>query len=172
LPFEHGGPVRLVVPGQYAMRSVKWLRAIDAVEEPFAGHFVEKYRYFGDNVEPEASPVGEIVVRSLIADPADGTTLPEGELVVRGVAWSSTSGIRSVVLSFDDGEKWSPATVQPPRSQYGPVTWRAKTSLEPGVYVIAAKATDSSGAAQPEHQRWNRHGFANNAIHRVTVTVT
>lgn len=172
LPLEHGGPVRLVVPGQYAMKSVKWLRAIDAVEEPFAGHFVEKYRYLGDNVEPEASPVGKILVRSLIADPADGTTRPEGEIVVRGVAWSATSGIRSVDLSFDDGENWSPATVQPPRSQYGPVTWQAKTSLEPGIYVIAAKATDSSGAAQPEHQRWNRHGFANNAIHRVTVTVT
>lgn len=172
LPIEHGGPVRLVVPGQYAMKSVKWLRAIDAVEEPFTGHFVEKYRYFGDNVEPEASPVGDIEVRSLIADPADGSTRAEGEMVVRGMAWSATSGIRSVDLSLDDGETWSPATLQPPRSQYGPVTWQAETTLKPGIYVMAAKATDSSGAAQPEDPRWNRNGYANNVVHRVTVTVT
>lgn len=172
LPFEHGGPVRLVVPGQYAMKSVKWLRAIDAVEEPFTGHFVDKYRYFGDNVEPEASPVGDIVVRSLIANPADGSTRPEGEIVVRGLAWSATSGIRSVDLSLDDGETWSPATIQAPRSEYGPVTWQSEMVLEPGIYVIAAKATDSSGEAQPEDPRWNRNGYANNVVHRVTVTVT
>lgn len=172
LPFEHGGPIRLVVPGQYAMKSVKWLRAIDAVDEPFTGHFVNKYRYFGDTNEPEAASVGDIAVRSLIADPADGSTRPEGEMLVRGMAWSSTSGISSVDLSLDDGETWSPATVQPSRSRYGPATWHAELTLQPGIYVISARATDSTGAAQPEAPRWNRNGYANNVAHRVTVTVT
>jgi hypothetical protein len=45
-------------------------------------------------------------------------------------------------------------------------------TLDPGIYVIAAKATDESGAAQPEDPRWNRNGYANNVVHRVTVTVT
>ncbi|MEX2134741.1 MAG: molybdopterin-dependent oxidoreductase [Acidimicrobiia bacterium] len=172
LPFEHGGPVRLVVPGQYAMKSVKWLRAIDAVEEPFSGHFVNKYSYFGDSKEPEAAPVGDIEVRSLIAEPADGSTRPEGKMVVKGMAWSSTSGISSVKLSHDGGETWSAAAVQPSPSQYGPATWQAELTLAPGIYVIAAKATDASGAAQPEDPRWNRNGYANNVVHRVTVTVT
>ncbi len=172
LPFEHGGPVRLVVPGQYAMKSVKWLRAIDAVDEPFTGHFVNKYRYFGDNKEPEAAPVGDIAVRSLIADPADGSTFPAGNIVVRGLAWSATSGISSVELSLDDGETWAASTVQASRSQYGPATWQADLTLAPGIYVIAAKATDASGSTQPEDPRWNRNGYANNVVHRVTVTVT
>ncbi len=171
LPFEHGGPVRLVVPGQYAMKSVKWLRAIDAVDAHFTGHFVNKYRYFGDNVEPEAAPVGDIVVRSLIADPADGSTFPAGNIVVRGLAWSATSGISSVELSVDAGETWAAATVQPSRSQYGPATWQAETTLTPGIYTISARATDSTGAVQPEDPRWNRNGYANNVVHRVTVTV-
>ena len=172
LPFEHGGPVRLVVPGQYAMKSVKWLRAIDAVDEPFIGHFVNKYRYFGDNREPEGAPVGAIEVRSLIAHPADGSTLTEGKTVVRGMAWSATSGISSVELSLDDGETWSAATVRPSESPYGPATWEAEMALAPGIYVIAAKATDASGTTQPEDPRWNRNGFANNVVQRVTVTVT
>ena len=37
LPPQHGFPVRLVVPGWYGMASVKWLRRITAVAEPFAG---------------------------------------------------------------------------------------------------------------------------------------
>ncbi len=32
LPIEHGAPLRLVVPGHYGMRSVKWLTRIDAVD--------------------------------------------------------------------------------------------------------------------------------------------
>lgn len=172
LPYEHGGPVRLVVPGQYAMKSVKWLRAIDAVTEPFSGHFVDKYRYFGDNREPDATPVGDIAVRSLIADPADGSTHPEGAIVVRGLAWSANSGIRLVELSVDSGETWSTATLQRPANQYGPATWHSEMTLTPGVYVIEAKATDASGSTQPEDPRWNRNGYANNVVHRVTVTVT
>lgn len=172
LPVEHGGPIRLVVPGQYAMKSVKWLRAIDAVTEPFSGHFVNKYRYFGDNVEPEATPVGELAVRSVISHPADGSTHPPGMMVINGLAWSSAPGIRTVDLSLDDGGTWSPATLGPARSQYGPTTWQVKTALEPGIYVIAVKATDSAGDSQPEEPRWNRNGYANNVVHRVTVTVT
>lgn len=172
LPLEHGGPVRLVVPGQYAMKSVKWLRAIDAVEKPFAGHFVNKYRYFGDSLEPEASPVGDIGVRSLIAEPEDGSTMPEGKTVVRGIAWGPASGIRSVELSLDDGETWTATTFRLSESPYGPATWEAELTLTPGIYVIAAKATDASGIAQPEDARWNRNGYANNVVHRVTVTVS
>ena len=37
LPPQHGFPVRLLVPGWYGMTSVKWLRSITAVAEPFDG---------------------------------------------------------------------------------------------------------------------------------------
>jgi sulfane dehydrogenase subunit SoxC len=38
LPPQHGGPLRLVVPGWYGMASVKWLARIQLVEQPFEGH--------------------------------------------------------------------------------------------------------------------------------------
>jgi DMSO/TMAO reductase YedYZ molybdopterin-dependent catalytic subunit len=34
---QHGHPLRLIVPGWYGMTSVKWLKRIEAVTEPFAG---------------------------------------------------------------------------------------------------------------------------------------
>jgi DMSO/TMAO reductase YedYZ molybdopterin-dependent catalytic subunit len=172
LPIDHGGPVRLVVPGQYAMKSVKWLRAIDAVELPFTGHFVEKYRYFGDVDFPEGAPVSDLRVRSLIASPADGSTLPAGSVTVKGMAWAATSDLQAVEVSQDDGETWSAATTMPAGSQFAPVTWETELALDPGVYVIAARATDESGDVQTDEPRWNRNGYGNNMIHRVRLTVT
>jgi DMSO/TMAO reductase YedYZ molybdopterin-dependent catalytic subunit len=40
LPPQHGGPLRLVVPGWYGMASVKWLARIELVERPFEGHYM------------------------------------------------------------------------------------------------------------------------------------
>jgi sulfane dehydrogenase subunit SoxC len=44
LPPQHGAPLRLLVPGWYGMTSVKWLRAITAVAEPFEGFQMDAYR--------------------------------------------------------------------------------------------------------------------------------
>src|SRR3954447_5633073 len=53
LPASHGFPLRLVVPDWYGMASVKWLRAITAIAEPFEG--VQQtllYRYRRAEDEP------------------------------------------------------------------------------------------------------------------------
>ncbi len=47
---EHGFPVRAVVPGRYAWKSVKWVRAIELVAEDRPG-FWEEYGYH-DNADP------------------------------------------------------------------------------------------------------------------------
>ena len=36
---DHGAPFRLIVPHWYAVASVKWLKRIDVLTEPFAGEF-------------------------------------------------------------------------------------------------------------------------------------
>jgi DMSO/TMAO reductase YedYZ molybdopterin-dependent catalytic subunit len=44
LPAEHGGPLRLVVPGKYFWKSAKWLRAIELSPTDKPG-FWERYGY-------------------------------------------------------------------------------------------------------------------------------
>jgi DMSO/TMAO reductase YedYZ molybdopterin-dependent catalytic subunit len=39
LPSEHGGPVRLVVPGRYFYKSIKWLERIELLAEDRLGHW-------------------------------------------------------------------------------------------------------------------------------------
>src|SRR5205807_9294202 len=45
LPIQHGRPLRLVVPGWYAVTSVKWLTDIEIIDHHFDG-FYQAHRYF------------------------------------------------------------------------------------------------------------------------------
>jgi len=169
LVSEHGAPLRLLVPGTYGMSSVKWLTTITAVDEPFTGHFRLKYRYFEDPSEVDESPVGPVRVRSLITRPEDGTTSGEG-VEVEGVAWSGHGRIPSVAVQIDDGE-WFQAELGPSGGRFAPTPWSVDASLTAGTHVIAARATDEAGQAQPLAPVWNRHGYGNNSVHRIRVTV-
>src|SRR5438034_4491562 len=47
IPSEHGGPLRLIVPGWYGMASVKWLERITLLDAAFMGFF-QSERYVVD----------------------------------------------------------------------------------------------------------------------------
>ena len=47
LPAEHGGPLRLVIPGKYFWKSAKWLRGIELSSVDRLG-FWERYGYSND----------------------------------------------------------------------------------------------------------------------------
>ena len=71
LPPEHGAPLRLVVPGWYAMASVKWLQRIRVIPDAFQGQFqTESYVYRW----PDGSlqPVTTMQVRALVTAPMPG----------------------------------------------------------------------------------------------------
>ena len=46
LPLQHGFPLRVIVPGWYAVTSVKWLAEIEVIASPFDGFFqMQRYVY-------------------------------------------------------------------------------------------------------------------------------
>lgn len=169
LPPEHGGPLRLVVPGHYAMTSVKWVTTITAVDAPYRGYYRERYRFFDHPEIADGSKVDLVWVRSLITTPDDGAVSGE-DLEILGVAWSGHGPIASVAVQIDDGE-WLEAELGAHESEFAPVAWSAPVRLGPGEHVIAARASDEAGNSQPLTAPWNRHGFANNVVHRVRVRV-
>lgn len=173
LTMEHGGPVRLIVPGHYAQKSVKWLTRIEAVEYPFQGHFQKKYRYFQDTEYPDGTSVGEIAVKSVISSPVDGSSLYEGSVDVRGSAWTGSGEVASVEVSADLGDTWRAAALvtHSTGGRFAPVHWAAAIDVKAGPAVLMARATDTTGATQPLESRWNSGGFANNVAHRVSVEV-
>ena len=170
LAVEHGGPLRLLVPGHYGMTSVKWLTEIAAIDEPYDGYFKERYRFFDHPGMPDGSRVDRIWVRSLITTPDDGSEAGK-DLKLTGVAWSGHGPIASVAVKIDSTE-WFQAELGRQESEYGPVEWSSQATLMPGEHSIAARATDEAGNTQPMTPPWNQRGFANNAVHRIQVTIT
>jgi DMSO/TMAO reductase YedYZ molybdopterin-dependent catalytic subunit/rhodanese-related sulfurtransferase/glyoxylase-like metal-dependent hydrolase (beta-lactamase superfamily II) len=171
LPFQHGYPLRLVVPGWYGVASVKWLTTITLVDGPFDAYYqTDKYWYEHDGNRRE--PVTLQRVRALITDPGEGEELSAGETTVRGVAWSGAAPIAGVEVSINQG-LWRQARLIGDRRRHGWRWWELFTDLtEPGTCSIRARATDLDGHTQPAQPPWNRHGYGNNAIQEVLIQVT
>ncbi len=172
LTAEHGAPLRLIVPGWYGMASVKWLRSVQLIREPFEGAY-QKARYvydYDDGREP--IPVSWMRVRSLIAQPSRGAQVPRGGVVVRGFAWSGAAPIESVEFSADDGHTWSPAELGDASSATAWRPWQFRwRPSKPGVHVLVSRGRDANGAQQPLDPEWNRHGYGNNSVQRIEVEV-
>jgi len=173
LPIQHGYPLRLVVPGWYAVASVKWLTEIELIDRPFAGYYqADKYWYEWErNGQLVREPVTLQQVRALITEPAPHQEARCGELAIRGVAWSGAASIARVEVSVGDGS-WQEARLVSERKRHGWQWWELLTRVqEPGVITLRARATDLAGRTQPERAEWNRLGYGNNAIHQVTIRI-
>jgi DMSO/TMAO reductase YedYZ molybdopterin-dependent catalytic subunit len=173
LPIQHGYPVRLLVPGWYAMASVKWLTDIEVIDRPFAGHYqADKYWYEWQREGRVArEPVTLQRVRALIAEPAPNQEFRCGELAIRGVAWSGAAPIARVEVRVGE-EEWQDARLVSERKRHSWQRWELMTYIrEPGVVILRARATDLASRTQPERAEWNRLGYGNNAIHQVPVRI-
>ncbi len=173
LPLEHGYPLRLVVPGWYAVASVKWLTEIEAIGSPFTGFFQAK-RYVYEtqrNGTVAREPVRLQQVRSVITQPSAGQQVAAGDLVVRGVAWSGAAPIDKVEVSVGSG-RWQDARLIGQQHRHSWRWWELLTRIDhPGETTLRARATDLAGRTQPGQPRWNRLGYGGNAVQNLPLLV-
>ena len=170
IPPEHGGPLRLIVPGWYGMASVKWLERITLLDTPFAGFF-QKDRYVIDG-----KPLRHIAPRAVLVSPQDGAVVERGLWEV-GYAWSGAAPVARVEVSSDGGREWDAlpsAALQVSPSPYGWVKFIVHYLLLPGLdeersYIV--RAIDAAGNEQPVAPRWNALGYANNAVRPTRIRV-
>ena len=176
LPPQHGFPLRLIVPGWYGMTSVKWLRRITAVAEPFDGFQQDAYRFRTDEDDP-GSPVTRIRTRALMVPPGfpdfftRGRVLDAGPCRLGGRAWSGQASVDRVEVSTDGGNAWHDAHLGPLPEPFAWRAWSHDWDAEPGEHELLVRATDGLGITQPLDQPWNHHGFANTMVQWVPVTV-
>lgn len=198
LPRDHGGPVRVVVPGITGARNVKWLARIAASDEESRSFWQRRdYKMFSPATGIEdadwdnAQSIQEMPVQSAICEPANGSVLEEGteELTVKGYAWSGGGkAVTRVEVSPDGGKTWVDAQLKRvPQAQgkaWAWVLWEAEVKLPkelltqgqgpgPRQLSLMCKATDDACNTQPGDTRaiWNFRGLNNNAWHRVSVSV-
>ena len=176
LPAEHGFPVRAIVPGWYAMASIKWLQRVIVSDEQFTGYYQTlDYAYWkrqGDIAE--LTPLAEMHVKAEIAKPVQGETIPPNSSIrVHGAAWTSDGEIAKVELSTDGGSTWNEANLL---GESKPNAWRLwefnwKTPRVPGKQTLVARATDSLGQTQPVQRDPDRGTYMITHLLPITIDV-
>ncbi len=149
---EQGYPLRLVVPGWEGINSVKWLRRIKVVDEPYMAK-MESTGY------PALRPIlqgkalwfnFEMGPKSVITFPSDAHRLPgRGFYEISGLAWSGRGTIRRVEVSTDGGRTWTDTELQAPALRIAHTRFRLPWSWNGEEVVLQSRCTDDRNEVQP-----------------------
>ncbi|WP_082053670.1 sulfite oxidase [Gordoniibacillus kamchatkensis] len=130
IPYKHGYPARLIVPGWYGMASVKWLHRITVTNRPFLGPY-QTVDYVIYPADPQEIPrqVTVMKVNSVISQPTDQAVKGRGVHYIWGTAWSGHGPVIQMNVSADDGHTWTPAEWLDPEESYSWRRWRWEWSV-------------------------------------------
>ncbi|MCA1648373.1 MAG: molybdopterin-dependent oxidoreductase, partial [Chloroflexi bacterium] len=138
LKSEHGFPARLLIPGIYGMKNVKWLSRINISASDFHG-------FWQSQGWDDAAPYQTM---SRIDAPRGRESYSPGMLAVGGVAFAGDRGIQSVEVSADQGQTWQPAQVKAGLSPNSWQLWRTDLQVDRSTREIRVRATDGLGRPQ------------------------
>ncbi|OAP60729.1 hypothetical protein AYL99_05731 [Fonsecaea erecta] len=194
LPPDHGYPLRALVPGNTAARSVKWIEKIVLAEEESHSQWQRRdYKCFcpsqtAKDVDWSSAPaIQETPVQSAITSITEisGSSrhgrkslqrygLNEDAVHVKGYAFSG--GGRDIVrvdVSPDGGKSWQPALLLPDVSKgHKAWSWKQWELVVPKRLAgkqFAVKAVDEAYNSQPEsyEAQFNFRGNLTTAWHKV-----
>jgi DMSO/TMAO reductase YedYZ molybdopterin-dependent catalytic subunit len=173
---EHGFPVRAIVPGWYAMASIKWLQRVIVTDQPFTGYYQTIDYAYWERREAiaELMPLTEMQVKAQIAKPTQAEPVPANSSVrVHGAAWTSDGEITKVELSTDGGASWNETKLidKPIPNAWRRWEFQWQTPTQPGKQVLIARATDSHGRTQPVERDADRGTYMINHLLPITVEV-
>lgn len=160
LPREHGGPLRLIVPGFYGVSQVKWVERIEVWPSRFAGWFQAKDYVTVRGIDTPAgvlhtaSAVGRMRLKSIITrvERTGGS-----DLRIHGLAWNGgVSEISRIEVSIDD-RSFVPAQLLPAAHPHGFRHFRLDWPFPaPGEHRLVSRAQDAGGW-QPNEAEASRY---------------
>lgn len=157
LPPEHGFPVRLIIPGLYEHKMLKWLAGITFTDTPIPGPMETR----GWDIE------GIVQTQAYILSPAHHAAI-RGKALFEGIAYAGTRAISRVELSIDDGP-WMPAALLPGE---GWTRWQSEWQPPaPGDYPVKVRAFDSAGGTQTDNPDASSFPRGYNAIQSIIIHV-
>lgn len=150
----HGFPLRLLVPKYYGFKNVKWIGEIRFTSKPFYGTW-PKMGYTKEPVIHTCSHIDRIVPT------ADG-------LLVGGVSFAGSRGIRTVRVRADEGN-WVSAELEQPLSPYTWTRWRVLIPVRTAS-TVEAQAQDGIGNWQAgQESPLFPNGVAGPTVRRVSL---
>ena len=165
LPDRHGAPARMIVPGYFGEKHVKWVTRIEVVGDDAKG-FYEKQGWGPDFVVPTRSrfdfPAPDAHIN--LTEHRDGIPL-------KGIAFAGDRGVTRVEVSTDDGTTWSDAEINYPGTKLTWVLWRYVWKLAgAGNYQLVVRATDGTGGIQHFDENRGQHS-GKTGLHKVAARV-
>lgn len=161
LPFAHGFPVRMVVPGLYGYVSAcKWLADLELTT------FGSYDAYWVKRGWARRAPVK---TGSRIDTPKPFARPEAGTVPVAGVAWAQQRGIDRVEVRVDGGA-WQTARLAAEDSTDTWRQWLWEWPARPGVHRLEVRATDRDGYIQTDRRTGTVPDGAT-GLHSVVVTV-
>ncbi len=160
LPPEHGGPLRLIIPGFYGVAQVKWLQRIEVWPERFAGWYQAKDYVTVRGVETPsgilhtASAIGRMRIKSIVTrvEQVRDTTLR-----IRGLAWNDgATPVSGVEVRVDDA-RFRAAELLPAAHPFGFRHFRMEGPVPaPGKHRVVSRARDAR-SIQPTDEEASRY---------------
>ncbi|MGY1400890.1 molybdopterin-dependent oxidoreductase [Streptomyces sp. SS10] len=139
LPFDHGFPVRMIVPGLYGFVSAcKWIKDIELTSfDSYDPYWVKR----GWARQAPVKTSSRIDTPKPFARPKTGTVM------VAGVAWAQHRGIAKVEVRIDDGP-WRQADLGAEDTRDTWRQWSFPWQATTGGHTLTVRATDRTGAVQ------------------------
>lgn len=161
LPFDHGFPVRMLVPGLYGYVSAcKWIKDIELTTfDAYDSYWVKR----------DWAREAPIKTQSRIDTPKPFARPKAGTVMVAGVAWAQHRGIDRVEVRVDDGP-WQEATLAAEDSRDTWRQWSYAWQAGKGGHTLTVRATDRTGEVQTE-KRTRTVPDGASGWHSVVVTV-
>lgn len=143
LPFAHGFPVRMVVPGLYGYVSAcKWIQDIELTTfDSYDAYWVRR----------DWAPRGPVKTESRIDTPQPFARPKAGTVMIAGVAWAQHRGIERVEVRIDDGP-WNIADLAAEDTTDTWRQWSYPWQATPGGHTLTVRATDQTGRTQTENR--------------------
>ncbi|MFE9406630.1 molybdopterin-dependent oxidoreductase [Streptomyces sp. NPDC006530] len=161
LPFVHGFPVRMVVPGLYGYVSAcKWLQDLELTTfDAYDSYWVKR----------SWAKKAPIKTESRIDTPKPFARPPAGTVMIAGVAWAQHRGIDRVEVRVDDGP-WMRADLATEDTTDTWRQWSLPWKATTGGHTLTVRATDRTGQVQSE-QRTPTIPDGAGGWHSVVITV-
>jgi DMSO/TMAO reductase YedYZ molybdopterin-dependent catalytic subunit len=160
LTLKHGYPARLLIPGIFGMKNVKWLQSIELVNYDYSGFWQS---------QGWSDPAPYLTMSRI--DYPTSTAVKQKPLYIGGVAFAGNRGISRVEVSVDGGKTWGDAQLRRALSRNAWVLWTYPwIPQQTGDTTLVVRATDGTGQVQSA-QDANNYPDGATGYHRVAVKV-
>ncbi|MAD61179.1 MAG: sulfite oxidase [Myxococcales bacterium] len=160
ISLEHGGPLRLIVPGYFGCNQIKYIKRLAFTAEQTQSKIQKagyRFRPIGEKGSPHYPSMWSMPVKSWLTNEDQ---MFGDQQVLRGVAMGGERSVERVEVSVNGGKSWKNASLVGP--DLGRFAWRLfqiTVNFPQGKHKLMSRAYDDQGKVQAKKRQENERGY-------------